>query len=57
MCIHSLSGLDLGLAYSGEDLGAGNGSADQILAGQHSFRQPYLAATYSTGDVKMIKQS
>lgn len=26
-------GLDLGLAYSGEDLGDGKGSADQILAG------------------------
>ncbi|HAS24047.1 porin [Vibrio splendidus] len=45
-------GLDLGLAYSGEDLGAGNGSADQILAGlAYSLDNLYLAATYSTGDV------
>ena len=44
-------GLDLGLAYSGEDLGAGNGSANQILAGlAYSLDNLYLAATYSTGD-------
>ena len=45
-------GLDLGLAYSGEDLGAGNGSADQILAGlAYSLDNLYLAATYSAGDL------
>ncbi|CDT09870.1 porin [Vibrio coralliirubri] len=44
-------GLDLGLAYSGEDLGAGAGSANQILAGlAYSLDNLYLAATYSTGD-------
>ncbi|CDT75610.1 porin [Vibrio sp. 1CM2L] len=44
-------GLDLGLAYSGEDLGDGKGSADQILAGlAYSLDNLYLAATYSTGD-------
>ncbi|CAK1986333.1 Outer membrane protein [Vibrio crassostreae] len=45
-------GLDLGLAYSGQDLGAGNGSANQILAGlAYSLDNLYLAATYSTGDL------
>ncbi|WP_052878721.1 porin [Vibrio coralliirubri] len=45
-------GLDLGLAYSGEDLGAGAGSANQILAGlAYSLDNLYLAATYSTGDL------
>ena len=47
-----LIGLDLGLAYSGQDLGAGNGSANQILAGlAYSLDNLYLAATYSTGDL------
>ena len=45
-------GLDLGLAYSGQDLGAGDGSANQILAGlAYSLDNLYLAATYSTGDL------
>ncbi|PQJ64130.1 porin [Vibrio chagasii] len=45
-------GLDLGLAYSGQDLGAGKGSANQILAGlAYSLDNLYLAATYSTGDL------
>jgi len=45
-------GLDLGLAYSGQDLGSGNGSANQILAGlAYSLDNLYLAATYSTGDL------
>ncbi|TWD32468.1 putative porin [Vibrio crassostreae] len=45
-------GLDLGLAYSGQDLGAGNGSSNQILAGlAYSLDNLYLAATYSTGDL------
>lgn len=45
-------GLDLGLAYSGEDLGENKGSADQILAGlAYSLDNLYLAATYSTGDL------
>ncbi|CAK1751455.1 porin [Vibrio crassostreae] len=45
-------GLDLGLAYSGQDLGAGNGSANQILAGlAYSLDNLYLAATYSMGDL------
>ncbi|MEG3696616.1 porin [Vibrio coralliirubri] len=44
-------GLDLGLAYSGKDLGANEGSANQILAGlAYSLDNLYLAATYSTGD-------
>ncbi|MCG9694803.1 porin [Vibrio sp. Isolate22] len=45
-------GLDLGLAYSGQDLGASKGSANQILAGlAYSLDNLYLAATYSTGDL------
>ncbi|UTT86276.1 porin [Vibrio pelagius] len=45
-------GLDLGLAYAAEDLGAGAGSANQILAGvAYSLDSLYLAATYSTGDL------
>lgn len=45
-------GLELGLAYSGQDLGAGNGSANQILAGlAYSLDNLYLAATYSIGDL------
>lgn len=45
-------GLDLGLTYAAEDLGAGAGSANQILAGvAYSLDNLYLAATYSTGDL------
>ena len=45
-------GLDLGLTYAAEDLGAGAGSANQVLAGvAYSLDSLYLAATYSTGDL------
>lgn len=45
-------GLDLGLTYAAEDLGAGAGSANQILAGvAYSLDSLYLAATYSMGDL------
>ncbi len=45
-------GLDLGLAYSGGDLGQGNGSESQGLVGlAYSIENLYLAATYSRGDL------
>ncbi|EJK2114436.1 hypothetical protein BOO30_13165 [Vibrio navarrensis] len=45
-------GLDLGLAYSTGDLGKGNGSENQILAGAgYTLDNLYLGATYSTGDI------
>ena len=45
-------GLDLGLTYAAEDLGAGAGSANQVLAGvAYSLDSLYLAATYSMGDL------
>lgn len=45
-------GLDLGLGYSANDNGEGNGSADQVIAGLgYTIDQLYLAATYTTGDL------
>ncbi|EHG1330668.1 porin [Vibrio vulnificus] len=45
-------GLDLGLAYSTGDNGAGNGSQNQILVGAgYTLNDLYLGATFSTGDL------
>jgi len=45
-------GLDVGLAYSGADLGQGAGSQNQILGGLgYTLDALYLGATYSAGDL------
>lgn len=45
-------GLDLGLSFSGADLGTSSGSESQILAGLgYTFDALYLGASYSTGDL------
>ena len=45
-------GLELGLAYSGSDLGVNNGSESQVLGGLgYKLDNLYLGATYSMGDV------
>ncbi|KGY13291.1 membrane protein [Vibrio tubiashii] len=45
-------GLDVGLAYSGADLGKGAGSQNQILGGLgYTLDALYLGATYSVGDL------
>ncbi|MCG9726745.1 porin [Vibrio brasiliensis] len=46
------SGLNLGLAFSGADLGKGLGSQSQILGGiGYTLDNLYLGATYSVGDL------